>query len=56
MVYFRASGRMIVNNHSANTEGAVGNYSALSKMFVVRRRNGGIEVSEHRQRASSGYS
>lgn len=37
MPYFRVTGRAIVNLHSANAEGAVGNYMALSKMYVVRR-------------------
>lgn len=46
MVYLHATGRMIVNVHSANAEGGVGNYMALSKMFVVRRAGGGYEVSE----------
>lgn len=46
MVYLRVAGRAIVNVHSANAEGAVGNYMALSKMFVVRRSESGYEVSE----------
>jgi len=37
MTYVRVTGRAIVNLHSANAEGAVGNYMALSKMYVVRR-------------------
>lgn len=37
MPYVRVTGRAIVNLHSANAEGAVGNYMALSKMYVVRR-------------------
>ncbi|MCS7105520.1 MAG: type I-A CRISPR-associated protein Cas7/Csa2 [Thermofilaceae archaeon] len=46
MVFVRVTGRAIVNVHSANTEGSVGNYSSLSKMFIVRRTEGGYEVSE----------
>ena len=37
MPYVRVTGRAIVNLHSANAEGAVGNYMALSKMYIVRR-------------------
>lgn len=37
MVYVRISGRAIINIHSANCEGAVGNYISLSKMYLVRR-------------------
>jgi len=37
MPYVRVTGRAVVNLHSANAEGAVGNYMALSKMYVVRR-------------------
>jgi len=37
MPYVRVSGRAIINLHSANAEGAVGNYMALSKMYIVRR-------------------
>lgn len=37
MPYVRVTGRAIVNLHSANAEGAVGNYMALSKMYLVRR-------------------
>jgi CRISPR-associated protein Cst2 len=46
MVYVRTTGRALVNIHSANAEGAVGNYMALSKMFIVRRMEGGYDVSE----------
>lgn len=46
MVYLRVTGRAIVNVHSANAEGAVGNYTGLSKMFIVRRTQNGYEVSE----------
>lgn len=47
MVFVRVTGRAIVNVHSANAEGAVGNYIGLSKMFVVRRRrDGGYDLSE----------
>jgi len=46
MVYLRITGRAIINVHTANTEGAVGNYSGLSKMFIVRRTSEGFEVSE----------
>ncbi len=47
MVYVRVTGRALVNVHTANAEGAVGNYMALSKMFVVRRVDGGgYEVAE----------
>ncbi|MBO3842953.1 MAG: DevR family CRISPR-associated autoregulator [Candidatus Brockarchaeota archaeon] len=47
MVYLRVTGRALINVHSANAEGAVGNYMALSKMFVIRRRGDqGYEVSE----------
>ena len=47
MVYLRVTGRALINVHSANAEGAVGNYMALSKMFVIRRRGGReYEVSE----------
>ncbi len=37
MTYVRVTGRAIVNLHSANAEGAVGNYMPLSKMYIVRR-------------------
>jgi CRISPR-associated protein Cst2 len=46
MVFIRVSGRAIVNVHSANSEGSVGNYIGLSKMFIVRRTPKGYEVSE----------
>jgi len=46
MVYIRVTGRALVNIHSANAEGAVGNYMALSKIFIVRRKEGGYDVSE----------
>lgn len=46
MAYIRLAGRMIVNVHSANAEGAVGNYMGLSKMFIVRRGQAGFDVSE----------
>ncbi|MCS7385439.1 MAG: type I-A CRISPR-associated protein Cas7/Csa2 [archaeon GB-1867-005] len=46
MVYLRLTGRALINLHSANAEGAVGNYMSLSKMFVVRRTAEGIDVSE----------
>jgi len=46
MVFLRLSGRALVNIHSANAEGAVGNYMGLSKMFLVRRASSGYEVSE----------
>ncbi len=46
MVYVRVSGRAIVNVHSANAEGSVGNYMGLSKMFIVRRKEDGYEVME----------
>ncbi|MEM2613859.1 MAG: type I-A CRISPR-associated protein Cas7/Csa2 [Nitrososphaerota archaeon] len=46
MVYIRATGRCLINVHTANTEGAVGNYMALSKTFIVRRVDGGYEVQE----------
>jgi len=46
MVFVRITGRAIVNVHSANSEGATGNYTGLSKMFVVRRTPKGYEVSE----------
>jgi len=46
MVYLRVTGRALVNIHSANTEGAVGNYMALSKMFIVRRAEEGYDISE----------
>ncbi len=46
MVFVRVAGRALVNVHTANAEGAVGNYMALSKMFVIRRSDGGYEVSE----------
>jgi CRISPR-associated protein Cst2 len=46
MVYVRVTGRALINVHTANAEGAVGNYMALSKMFIVRRVGGGYEVSE----------
>jgi CRISPR-associated protein Cst2 len=36
----------MVNVHSANAEGAVGNYMALSKMFIIRRSGNGYEISE----------
>lgn len=46
MVYVRVTGRLLINVHTANAEGAVGNYMALSKMFIVRRVNGNYEVQE----------
>lgn len=46
MVYVRVTGRCLINVHTANAEGAVGNYMALSKMFIVRRANGSYEVFE----------
>jgi CRISPR-associated protein Cst2 len=46
MVFVRVSGRAIVNVHSANAEGAVGNYMGLSKMFILRRTSNGYEVTE----------
>jgi len=46
MVYVRVTGRALINIHSANAEGAVGNYMALSKMFIIREKGGGYEVSE----------
>lgn len=46
MVYVRVTGRFLINVHTANAEGAVGNYMALSKMFIVRRVNGNYEVLE----------
>jgi len=46
MVYFRVTGRALINVHTANAEGAVGNYMGLSKMFIVRRVKDGYEVSE----------
>jgi CRISPR-associated protein Cst2 len=46
MVYVRVTGRALVNIHSANAEGAVGNYMALSKMFIVRRLEEGYDILE----------
>lgn len=46
MVYLRITGRALINIHSANAEGAVGNYMALSKMFIIRRAGSGYEISE----------
>lgn len=46
MVFLRLTGRLIINVHSANAEGAVGNYMGLSKMFVVRRTANGFDVAE----------
>ncbi|MEM1542861.1 MAG: type I-A CRISPR-associated protein Cas7/Csa2 [Ignisphaera sp.] len=46
MAYVRVTGRCLINVHTANTEGAVGNYMALSKMFIVRRTNEGYDVQE----------
>jgi len=46
MVYLRVTGRALVNAHTANAQGAVGNYMSLSKMFIVRRVGGGYEISE----------
>lgn len=46
MVYLRITGRALVNVHSANAEGAVGNYMALSKMFIIRRIDKGYEILE----------
>lgn len=37
MVYLRISGRALVNIHTSNAEGAIGNYISLSKMYVLRR-------------------
>ncbi len=46
MVYIRVSGRAIVNIHSANAEGSVGNYMGLTKMFIVRRTQDGYNIVE----------
>lgn len=46
MVYVRVTGRAIVNVHSANAEGSVGNYMGLTKMFILRRREKGYEITE----------
>lgn len=47
MVFVRVTGRAIVNLHSANAEGSVGNYMPLSKMFIVRRgKNGDYDIIE----------
>lgn len=46
MVHIRIAGRAFINVHSANAEGAVGNYMALSKMFILRRTGNGYEISE----------
>ncbi len=47
MVFVRVTGRAIVNLHSANAEGSVGNYMPLSKMFIVRRgENGKYDIME----------
>ncbi|RLG84981.1 MAG: type I-A CRISPR-associated protein Cas7/Csa2 [Thermoprotei archaeon] len=46
-MYVRLSGRALINIHTANAEGAIGNYISLSKMFVVRRLpNGGLDYFE----------
>ena len=37
MVYLRLSGRLLINIHTGNAEGAVGNYISLSKMYILRR-------------------
>ncbi len=46
MTYVRVTGRAIVNLHSANAEGAVGNYMALSKMYIVRRTDNSAKPYE----------
>ena len=45
-MYVRVSGRALLNVHSANAEGAVGAYIGLSRMSIVRRKEGAIEVTE----------
>lgn len=46
MGFLRLSGRLILNVHTANAEGAVGNYMGLSKMFIVRRTPEGFDFVE----------
>jgi len=46
MAYVRVTGRVILNVHSLNCEGAVGNYVSLSKMYIVRRTNKGLRIDE----------
>jgi len=46
-MYVRMTGRAIINIHTANAEGAIGNYVSLSKAFIARRLpNGGLEYFE----------
>ncbi len=40
-MYVRITGRALINIHTANAEGAVGNYISLSKMFIIRRLSNG---------------
>jgi len=41
MVFIRISGRALINIHTANAEGAIGNYISLSKMYILRRLSDG---------------
>ncbi len=45
-MYIRITGRAILNIHTANAEGAVGNYISLSKAYVIRRTENGFEYFE----------
>jgi len=46
VVYVRVTGRAVINVHTANAEGAVGNYMGLAKMFLIRRTSDGYSVTE----------
>ena len=46
MVYVRVTGRAVINVHTANAEGAVGNYMGLAKMFLIRRTSDGYSITE----------
>ena len=46
MVFVRGTFRVVLNVHSLNTEGAVGNYNPLVKVFVTGRSGGKWDVAE----------
>ena len=45
-MFVKGSFRVILNVHSLNTEGAVGNYNPLVKVYVIRRTEGGFDLAE----------
>ncbi|MHA1616434.1 MAG: type I-A CRISPR-associated protein Cas7/Csa2 [Candidatus Njordarchaeales archaeon] len=46
MVFVRGTFRIVMNVHSLNTEGAVGNYNPLVKVFVTGRRGDTWDIVE----------